>query len=117
MRGQLPIHFCFRSVFSLILLTANVAAPFRTAALGRVLLTEHSPIVATRPVVRVRVVTPSGSSQGFRSVVGLAKGGPDESGPKANALAFSSFLPVSPEMSRPRPADLPDARPNPPLRC
>jgi hypothetical protein len=117
MRGQPHSHFCFRSVFSLILLTANVAAPFRTAALGRVLLTDQSPTVVTRAVVRVRVVTPAGSSQGFRSVVGLAKGGPDKSGPEANPHPLSSFLPVSPETSRRRPADLPFARPNPPLRC
>lgn len=72
----------FRPVLSLVLLGANVAVPFRTATLVRVVLNGSWHHAATSPGVRVRAMTQVKATLGFRAVVGLAKGGLDEtSGP------------------------------------
>ena len=51
-------------------------------------------------IVRVRAVSPAGVTLGFRAVVGLAKGGPDEAAPVRAS-------------TRPRPSGLPPPTPCP----
>ncbi|MHC5544597.1 hypothetical protein ACYOEI_40720, partial [Singulisphaera rosea] len=63
-----------RLILSLVLLTANVGAPFRTSTLGRAFLDDmRQQHVATRSIVRVRAISPPGASVGHRVVVGLSK--------------------------------------------
>jgi hypothetical protein len=117
---SLRLGFWPRCVLSLILLTANIGAPFRTSGLGRIFPENLRQNLATCFVVgvRVRVVSPSGSALGFRAVVGLARGGgPDEKGTSASPRSFSDIL-LSLTHPRPsRPGDRPVARPHPFLRC
>lgn len=77
MRGGFWSKAWFRPLFTLVLLTANVAAPFRTDSLVRVILSGPWQRVGSAPVVRVRAVTPGGLFQGFRAVVGLTRRGGD----------------------------------------
>ncbi len=79
------------SVLSLLLLAANVGAPFNSVNEGRVFLGSVTRTSQAQPVIRVRVVTSSGVSQGYRAVVGFAKAGPDEV--KRHYLSRSSQLP------------------------
>jgi hypothetical protein len=104
-------------VLSLILIAANVGAPFRTSALGRVLLQNLRRNPATSSTVRVRAVSASGASQGYRAIVGLARGGSDELDPAANPRALSGFLRSSTATHSQRHDDRPIARPHPFLRC
>jgi hypothetical protein len=117
MLGLLRFTFWSRCVLSLLLLAANIGAPFRMATTGRVLLESLRQNPATGLVVRVRSVSPSGVSQGFRAVVGLATGDPDEADPGANSHVFSAFLPSLTDPLPHRPGAGPIARPNPFLRC
>jgi hypothetical protein len=117
MPGSLRNTFWSRCILSLILLAANVGAPFRTSALGRVFLESQRPNPAAGSMVRVRAVSPGGASQGYRAVVGLARGGSDKSDSGANSRAFSGFLRSSIETLPHRHDDRPIARPHPILRC
>ena len=118
MRGRLRSHLWSCAALSLIVLTTNIGAPFQTSDLRRAVLDGHWRHVATQSVIRVRVVSQVGVSLGFRAVVGLAKGGPDPDGPRANVQARPAF-PRTPTDHAPRrrSADLAVARPTPPLRC
>jgi hypothetical protein len=116
--GGLPhINRWARSVLSLILLTANVGAPFSSSDLSRSLLASLPRNVAPSPVVRVRTLSPSATSHGFRAVVGLSMGGPDDAHRGPISPTFSA-LPPSPTVIRAdrhgHPAGTP---PHTPLRC
>jgi hypothetical protein len=117
MRGSFRLDFWSRCVLSLIVLTANIGAPFRTSAVGRVLLESLRQDTAPSAVVRVRAASPVGTSQGFRAVVGLAKGGPDEPAPAMNSHTTSAFFLSSMARFSRGHGDHPLARPNPFLRC
>jgi hypothetical protein len=105
-----------RYLLGLILLTANVAAPFRTSALGRALLEDLRQRAATSAVIRVRAHAPIGSSVGFRAVVGIARGGADGSHVRPTARRVWTVL--SAPSGSPHPALRPlVVQPTPPLRC
>jgi hypothetical protein len=115
MRGRCCFHYWGCLGLALILLSANVRAPFRTP-LGRLLLSGVNHDVATRSVVRVRVVSPSGASCGFRVVVGLSRGGSegDVSAPRPRVHFVFTFVPPA----RPhREGACSVARPHPFPRC
>jgi hypothetical protein len=117
MPGSFRNTFWTRCVLALIVLAANIGAPFRTSALGRVLLESLRQNPATASVVRVRAISSAGASQGFRVVVGLARGGSDETDRAASFHGFSGFL-LSLTGTLPlRLDDRPIARPHPFLRC
>ncbi len=105
-----------RCVLSLIVLIANVAAPFRTPT-GRSLLRCPRQSDTTRSVARVRVVSHAGAFQGFRAVVGFAKGNSGEGAPASAARTFPIRLPSSAVPSQVRVMDLTGSIPLPPLRC
>jgi hypothetical protein len=116
MRGRSNYDFWHRLALALIVLAANVCAPFRTT-LGRQLLDGVRHNVGTRSVVRVRVVSPSGASQGFRVVTGLGRGNPEGSAPAPRVLTsfvHSLVLPSRPHQEVAAPGV---ARPHPFLRC
>jgi hypothetical protein len=117
MPGSLRNTFWSRGILALILVAANIGAPFRTSALGRVLLQNLRRNPASCSVIRVRAVSQGGASQGYRAIVGLARGGPDEKDPAANSRVFSGFLRSSTEIHPHRYDDRPIARPHPFLRC
>ena len=117
MRGSLRNNSWSRYVLSLILLATNIGAPFRTSTLGRVFLQNSGWNAATSTVVRVRVVPPVGSSQGFRVVVGLSGNDPDRADSAANARAFSDVLLSLTDAFPSRHGDRPVVRPHPFLRC
>ena len=109
----------FRLVLSLVLLAANVAAPFRSGKLDRVMLNGPWRHVATSPVVRVRVMAQVAASQGFRAVVGFVSGGRDEasgaSGPRSALFASVHHVPTYPVPPHQRGRAL--ALLHSPLRC
>jgi hypothetical protein len=99
-----------------MLLTANIAAPFKASTLGRALLDGLQQKGATTAVLRVRAHAPIGSGGGYRAVVGIARGGSDLPLPRPIGRAFWTFL--SPPAASSRPSTLMLAtRPHPPLRC
>src|SRR4051812_28421271 len=59
-------------VLALILLAANVGAPFRTCALGRTFLDGRSHQVAVGPRIWVRAIAQADVAHGFRAVVGIS---------------------------------------------
>ena len=114
MRGSSQTTLWSRHVLSLILLTANIGAPFRSTALGRTLLEDLRPHPAACSLVRVRGTSPVGISLGFRAVVGFEKGGPGEAETGATAPTFPAH---GSELTGPHFSprfDLRAARPNPP---
>lgn len=116
MRGASGLGSWFRPLFSLLLLAANVAAPFRTGTLVRVVLSGPWHHAATAPMVRVRAVTQVGVTQGFRAVVGLARGGHDTTPGAASARLAA----LSPLQTHPIPSfhgDRSVAHLHRPLRC
>ena len=117
MRGSHQVTPWTGSLLSLVLLVANVGAPFRVSDLGRTLLGSVPQNACAGPIVRVRVVSASGLTHGFRAIIGLARGGPDNEEPAASphpSLALRS----SPAAILPaRPVDRALSRPQPPLRC
>ncbi len=115
MRGHSYLHFWPRLALALILLAANVCAPFRTS-LGRLLLDGVGHDIANHSVVRVRVVSPSGASCGFRAVVGFGRGEPEGevSAPRPRVhFAFTFVPPPRPH----REGTCSVARPHPFPRC
>lgn len=117
MPGSFRINFWSPCILSLILLAANIGAPFRTSAWGRVFLESLRQKAAAHSVVRVRTVSPSRASQGFQAVVGLARGGPDEADSGARPHACPVLLPSPTETLSHLPRARPIARPHPVLRC
>jgi hypothetical protein len=117
MRGSSRRDFWSHTILSLILLAANIGAPFRSSTAGLAILLDHRQNVATGSVIRVRAVSSVGVSQGFRAVVGLAKGGPDTADLGAKSQAFSAFFPSSTDTLPFRQGVRPIAQPSPPLRC
>ena len=113
MRGPFSFHLWTRVVFSLILLVANISAPFRRFDASQALANKLPQKVANSPVVRIRAVTPVGASQGFRVVVGIGKGGSDEPvlGLKSDNLSARIASPtgilsdwcIYPSVTRPHP--------------
>jgi hypothetical protein len=116
MRGRSGFHFWPRLVLALILLASNVCAPFRTT-LGRAVLDSLRHDVAARSVVRVRVISPTGASQGFRALVGVGRGKPEGSARAQRTHVQFVITPVSPSQSYQGTADLSVVRPHPFLRC
>lgn len=107
-----------RSLLALIVITANVGAPFRTSAFGRAFLGDLSRSAASHsPVVRVRAISHLGAALGHRAPVGLGKGGADRPHLRAGEGVLSSFLPRSTAASPRQRHERPIPRPNPPLRC
>ena len=117
MRGPHQATLWHNSLLSLVLLAANVGAPFRSADLVRHFLASPLRTASAAPIVRVRAVSSAGVTQGFRAVVGVAKGGPDAAAPGArlhpSAALWRSLSDVLPA----RQVGPPVARQNPPLRC
>src|SRR4051812_14748506 len=98
MSGSLPIDFWFRNVLSLVLLTANIGAPFRSATSVRAFLDGPRQNVAICSMIRVRGVSPIGGALGFRVVVGIGKGGPDHTDVDSTLQPFAAFLSVPADM-------------------
>ena len=117
MRGSRPRNAWSYALLSLILLVANILAPFRTSSLGRMFLETLSHNVANDSVVRVRAVTSVATSVGHRAVVGLARGGRDVADAGTRSNAFLTFLPTPTDASPCQQAARPGTRPTPPLRC
>ena len=102
---------------SLLLLAANLGAPFNTADQGRVFLGGLAHAAPAQPIVRVRSVSPCGMTQGYRAVVGLVKGG--AAGPASRPPAAWRQLPPPADAIAARPAVVATSIPrmSPPLRC
>ena len=115
MRAQVGIHHPGRYLLSLIILIANIAAPFRTPA-GRAVLDIRGQHRAPQSVARVRAHSQIGS-HGFRALVGLPRA---ESGEALSAPSAPLFwaVPTCPRVAcrgtQPEPSS---ARLRPPLRC
>jgi hypothetical protein len=105
----------FRCVLSLIILIANTVAPLLTPN-GRTLLDCRGQDAATRAVARVRVVSHVGTIQGFRALVGLAKGGGDAHLDLDLPMVLCS-LPSSVHLVSSPFIEHRAVRPSPPLRC
>ena len=117
MRRSPESHFWFRFALAVVVLSANVGAPFNTSAFGRTILAGPGRHAATSPVLRVRVTTQAGASHGFRAVVGFSAGGPGVAGVGPNTRPFSAFLPSPIDTpSCPR-SPRPPVRASSPLRC
>ena len=84
---------------SLIVLIANIAAPFRTSA-GRTPLTFHGQRGSSQSVARVRATSQIGASHGFRAVVGLPEGGSGEASLPAESPLFPATSLPSPIAGR-----------------
>jgi hypothetical protein len=111
-----PPNRNLRCFLSLIVLIANVAAPFRTPN-GRALLRCPRQSDTTRSVARVRVMSPSGSFHGFRAITGFAKGNDGKSPAAENAGSFARFSAAVLDARVELPA-IPVVQPShPPLRC
>jgi hypothetical protein len=116
MPASRPFTCRLRLILSLIVLFANVAAPFRTPT-GRALLRCPRQSDTTRSVARVRVVSHAGAFQGFRAVVGFAKGNPGEAHPSRDSQPRPMIVPSSTFNSQNRLLNLASNLPRPPLRC
>ena len=116
MFASLPSFCRLRCTLALILLIANVAAPFRSPT-GRSLLRCPRQSDMTRSVARVRLVSHAGAFQGFRALVGFAKGNSGEATPTPSAQPFLFLPPSSTVVSQIRLFDLTTAMALPPLRC
>ncbi len=106
-----------RSILALIIIIANVGAPFRWSAFGRVLLSDLSQPVATHSVVRIRALSQAPSVVGHRAVVGLRKGGPAVVSPLSTLSSPSAYLAGSTLRFARSSGERLVVRPNPPLRC
>lgn len=117
MRGSRLLNTWCRAFLSLILLVANVFAPFRTSSFGRAFLESLPQNVANHPLIRVRALTTVATSVGHRAVVGLARRGQDGARSGTRSNAFSAFLPA-PTDTLPCPRSARQGmRLTPPLRC
>jgi hypothetical protein len=108
---------CCRWLLAAVLLASNVGAPLRTAGPVRLFLNCLGRHAATHSVLRVRVVSQVGSAHGFRAVVGLAKGGPDESVAWSNSRPLPGLFSVLSTTTLSKPVCLPVLKTFPPLRC
>jgi hypothetical protein len=77
MRRLPGINVWSRTTFALIVVAANIFAPFRTS-LARTPLETAPHQGATRAIVRVRTISRALASPTFDSIVGLARGGGDD---------------------------------------
>lgn len=111
-----PSHNTLRAFLSLILLIANVAAPFR-APNGRSLLRCPRQSDTTRSVARVRIVTHPGALNGFRAVAGFAKGKLEGTPPLHTYGQFSRLPHSSPTAAHFSCLNQVETSPLPPLRC
>jgi len=116
MPASRPSYCRLRCILSLIVLVANVAAPFRTPT-GRSLLRCPRQSDTTRSLARVRGVSHAGAFHGFRAVVGFAKGNSGEAGPAPEARPRPFVLPSETVQIQDRHIDLTSTLPLPPLRC
>jgi hypothetical protein len=117
MRVSLGIHLWFRVAFAVILLIANIGAPFRSATSGRVFLERLRPSNHTQAVIRVRAISPSGLTQGYRAPVGLARGGSNACTMTMDRLELAEFVPSPATPPSDGVADRSIGRRSPPLRC
>ena len=117
MRGLRRLDIWCRALLALILLVANILAPFRTSSLGRAFLESVCQAVSDHSVVRAPAATPGVMSVGHRAVVGVARegGGVAESGARSNASP--AFLPFPADAFPCRQAARPGLCPTPRLRC
>ena len=104
-----------RCILSLIVLSRTWLLHFERPT-GRSLLRCPRQSDTTRSVARVRVVSHAGAFQGFRAVVGFAKGNPGEAHPSRDSRPVPDrpFLDVQ---SQNRLLNLASNLPLPPLRC
>ena len=116
MRGQIGSPISVRLILAVMVLTANVGAPFSTSKLGRFFLRSAANHSAVHSVVRVRVVAQVGSLQGFRAVVGCCGGEPGKIQPGSSnrvlPARFSQCLSLQSCH-----IGFTASPPNPPLRC
>jgi hypothetical protein len=117
MRSLVRVEFWSHAVLSLVVLTANVGAPFRTSALVRTFLGVPPHDATANAVIRVRVISSTAASLGFRAVVGVAKGGTDKGRLTTNFRLSLTFLPSATGVLPRRHATFAFRPPNPPLRC
>ncbi len=104
------------TILSLIVLTANIGAPFHSSATGLAFPINQRQNAATSPVIRARAIAPPGASDEFSAVIGIARGGPEPSDPGSERLAFSAF-PSSTDTLLRRYGASPVVWLSPPLRC
>ena len=116
MSGSRSCYCWFRCLMSLIVLIANVAAPFRTPT-GRSVLRCPRQSDTTRSVARVRIVSHSSAFHGFRAVVGFAKGNSGEATTTPDSRPFPVFLSSARVVNPVQLLDLTDTMLLPPLRC
>jgi hypothetical protein len=116
MRGRLGSLICSRLILAVIVLAANVGAPFSTSRLVRVFLGSAVKNATAQSVVRVRVVAQVGSLQGFRAVVGCSGGEPGKIEPGSNNRSLPALSSHRHFLQSP-PFGFTASRPNPPLRC
>jgi hypothetical protein len=105
-----------RYVLSLIILIANVVAPFHTSA-GRAILNFYGPHARLHPVAGVRADYQPGPALCFRAVVGFVKHDSVAALPTALPTLFYT-VPTSPTSEpggEPLSATFPSL--SPPLRC
>lgn len=106
----------FRCLLTLALLSAGVAAPFRSHALGRALLFASGDASMHGTVVRVRALSGGGVTCGFRAVAGVSGGGGGSAAddtPAARRAIPSSQVLIPPSST----GAFPVAPLHPPLRC
>lgn len=117
MRRALRVNAWSSFVLSLILLAANVCAPFRTSTVGRTFLDGQCRDFAAGTWLRVRAITHADVAHGFRAVVGVSGADPDALDPEASAHPYPA-TPIRPSLALAvRQARLPAERPSCPLRC
>jgi hypothetical protein len=105
-----------RFVLSLLVLVANVVAPFRTSA-GRALVDLYGRPLVSHAALRVRPHFQTVPSHCFRAVVGIARGQSVDA-LAAPIPASRTVLPSSSTtFSEPRETDLVSSLLRPPLRC
>jgi hypothetical protein len=114
---RFPINGWSGFVLSLILLAANVGAPFRTSTLGRTFLDVECVDPTPGAQVRVRAITHAEVALGFRAVVGISGGGPDAMACKASPRPDPAILLLARPALAFRQARPPAERPACPLRC
>jgi hypothetical protein len=116
MRRRLRSHSSLGSVLAIVVLVANIGAPFSTCDNGRVFVESLGRNLAHRSLARVVVATQGGSPVGFRAVVGLDSGRIGEV-PESSSVPPPSTLSPPTKHASTGLVDFAVARPTPPLRC
>ena len=117
MRGPLFVNAWSSLVLSLIVLSANIGAPFRTSAVGRTFLDCQCRDLAAGRQVQVRAIPHADVAHGFRAVVGISGEGPDAIDADASCCPYPATL-LHRSLAFPvRQARLLAVRPVCPLRC